>query len=156
MSINVDGFAVLAAIAANADMFEGIKADVTKQASALVLKQLKARSADLTKVREVCRVLGANNFSLIADEMTGAQIKTLLNKLDRHRTEGDKETVLSRRQHFYALANGSQEATSKPAATKKLTKSRSTKKIHGSEDRGPSDEPLFKRKSAVATRPKQK
>jgi hypothetical protein len=119
MNIKVNGFAVLGAIAANARIFDELEADAIKAASNLALKSIKSKSTDLQRLREICGALGATSFGLIADQLNGGQIKTLLKSLDRHRVAIKTETSLQQRQHFYALAHGTQEPAPKPAAGKK-------------------------------------
>jgi hypothetical protein len=119
MSTNINGFQVLGAIAKNADVFEGISADATKAAKTLILKLMKAKSTNLARLREICSALGFASFGLIADELTGTHITTLLTRLDRYRASNDTETVLQRRQHFYALANSTVEPAPKPASANK-------------------------------------
>jgi hypothetical protein len=124
MSLNIDGFAVLGAISANANVFDGIKAsDVIKAASGLALKALKARSTNLEKVREIHRALGADSFRLIAQEMTDAQRKTLLGKIDKHQPKAKDQDSLWRLRHLYALANGSEEPAPRPAPVSRAARS---------------------------------
>jgi hypothetical protein len=122
MSLNVNGFSVLAAIAANSDVFEGLKDDATEAAIGLVQRLLKAKSTDLAKVRDLHRVLGAHDFRLIVEDFKDAPLNALLKKLDQHRAKVEGDNVLRRRQHLCALAHGLQEPAPKPTKPGKPAK----------------------------------
>ncbi len=66
MALAVDGFLVLQQIGGHAELFEDIRADVNKQAIALLLKQIA--KADLAKLRKITapsvRTISARRLTL--------------------------------------------------------------------------------------------
>ena len=80
MALNVDGMAVLATIGANRRLFADVELEAAKAARTLVIKQLKARTSDLKVMREIRGALGRDNFLLIVETMTPAEVKSLANK----------------------------------------------------------------------------
>jgi len=132
MALDIDGFAVLKVIAAHPSAFPDIAAEVGKTARALVIKQVKSKTSDLKKIRDVLGAIGASNFKLIIDGLPDAQIKTLVAKLDKNHPEIRTETALWRRQHLIALVDGSKEPApkakvEKPAARRSAPKKPSAK-----------------------------
>ena len=114
MPLNLDGMAVLGAIVANRRLFTGVEPDAEKYARTLVIKQLKAKNADLTALREISRALGRGLFPLLIDAMTDAEVKAVLGKVDKYHPDLKTETPAWRRSHLRALADGRIEATEKP------------------------------------------
>ena len=88
MALEIDGLAVLCAIAEAPEAFPAIRSDVTKAAHALVTKQLKAKTLDLAGLRAVREALGPQPLALIVDGLKDAEVKALVTRLGR------KETVL--------------------------------------------------------------
>ena len=64
MSIALDGFEVFRQLGKHADAFAARRADVDKQARALVVKCLKAKSVGLGELRDIRKALGQNNLDL--------------------------------------------------------------------------------------------
>jgi hypothetical protein len=148
MSLSINGFAVFGAIAANASVFQAIRADVTKQAGALVTKLLTAKSVDLANLRDAYHALGAESFGLISDGLTDLQIKALLTRIDPHKADIKTEDDAWRRRHLYELVKGHQEAA-KESSSKKPTKSAGVKKSSKTKPPSAADEPdLLDYKSA--------
>src|SRR5262245_31147760 len=114
MPLNLDGMAVLGAIAAHPRLFASVQQDAAKYAKTLVIKQLKAKNADLATLREVARALGRSLFPLIIDAMTDPEVKSVLGKVDKYHPELKTETPAWRRNHLRALADSKLEQTEKP------------------------------------------
>ena len=110
MPLNLDGMAVLGAIVANRRLFTGVEPDAEKYARTLVIKQLKAKNADLTALREISRALGRGLFPLLIDAMTDAEVKAVLGKVDKYHPDLKTETPAWRRSHLRALADYHQAA----------------------------------------------
>ena len=113
MAIDVDGFAVLGAIAAHPALFASLKPEVAKTARALVGKQLKDKGLTHDALRRLAEAIGPEAFDLVADAMSDQEVKAVLAKVDRH---GVLE-VAAQRAHLMALAHG-RAAPASPAATK--------------------------------------
>jgi hypothetical protein len=121
MALDIDGFAVLGLIGRHPSVFSEVQMDVDKQARALVGKQIK-QTGDLSKLREVRRLLGLKNFNLIVD---GLEVAALLKRLDKANPVINTGDARWQRQHLIALADGSQQPT--PPALKQSTATRSRK-----------------------------
>ena len=119
MSISLDGFEVLRQIGKHADVFAPVRADINKQASALVVKCLKAKSTDLKVIREVRKALGESQFGLVLEGLKDTEAKSILTRVDKHHPEIKKGTTTWRRQHLAALADSSATPQQPPAKAKK-------------------------------------
>src|SRR3546814_19459450 len=86
-SLDREGMAGRSAIAANPRVFASVQQDAAKYARTLVIKQLKAKNADLAMLREVTRALGRGLFPLILDAMTDPEVKAVLGRSEEHTSE---------------------------------------------------------------------
>lgn len=119
MSIAVDGFELFRKIGKNPEVFALIRADVDKQARALVVKCLKARSVGLDGLREIRKSLGEEQFGLVLEGLKDAEVKSMLTRLDKHHPDIKQGTNGWRKQHLDALADGSSTPHAAPAKAKK-------------------------------------
>jgi hypothetical protein len=125
MALDVDGFAVFRSIASQPDTFAAIAPELAKVARTLVVKQIRHKGTGLKAVRDIRAAVGPEAFSLIADGMADAQIKSLAAKLDKHNSELKGSNSATQRLHVLALAEGSAEplekskSASRPARPKK-------------------------------------
>src|SRR5262249_38751921 len=119
MPLDIDGFAVLARIAAHSETFQDIAKDVTAAARTLVVKQIKSKTTSLQRLRDIRAALQPEAFGLVMDGLPDAQIKSLLGKLDKHNPELGASTAEWRRQQVLALASGSAEPAAKVKAPPK-------------------------------------
>jgi hypothetical protein len=119
MTIALDGFEVLRRLGKHADVFAVVRADVDKQARALVVKCLKAQSIGFDAVREVYKVLGQEQFGLVLDGLKDAEVKTILTRLDKHHPELKGGTTAWRRKHLLELAKGSSDPSPSPTKPEK-------------------------------------
>ena len=106
MALDVDGFAVLRAIAQTPDAFPDIAGDVPKAARALVAKQLKARGLTLPGLHRLHASLGAENLALILDGLSDAEVKSLVTRLDRNNPDLKTAGPDWHRHQLAALAQG--------------------------------------------------
>lgn len=104
MALEIDGLAVLCAIAEAPEAFPAIRSDVTKAAHALVTKQLKAKTLDLAGLRAVRNALGPQPLALIVDGLKDAEIKALVTRLDKHHPDLRDGPSVAHRRHLMALA----------------------------------------------------
>jgi hypothetical protein len=119
MSIALDGFEVLRQVGKHPNIFAPIRADVDKQARALVVKFLKAKSAGLDVVRDIYKALGEEQFRLLVEGLKDAEAKSVVTRLDKHHPDVKGGSAGWRRQHLNALADGSSEPLAPPAKVKK-------------------------------------
>jgi len=119
MSIALDGFEVLRQLGKHRDLFAPIRVDVDKQARALVVKYLKAKSASLDAVRDIYKALGEEQFGLLVEGLKDAEAKSVVTRLDKHHPNLKGGTAMWRRQHLNALAVGSSEPHAPPTKVKK-------------------------------------
>jgi hypothetical protein len=121
VSLDIDGFAVFAAIGANRDLFRDLASEIDKAARALVVKQLKRKQLDLPGLRALRKALGAETLALILDALGESDISAVLAKCDKHNAETKTANDGWRRSHLNALAAGETEPThaAKPKGGKK-------------------------------------
>lgn len=115
MAIDVDGFAVLRSIVDNPAIFSDITAEINKIARAFVATQLKARTANLARVRAVHGAIGGEAFALVLDGFTDPAAVTLIKKLDKYHPELATASPAWRRQRIGELARGAAEPAPTPA-----------------------------------------
>jgi len=113
MTLDVDGFAVFRDIGSHPDIFAAIAVDVAKTARTLVVKQIRDKKTGIKAVRDICAAVGSEAFSLIADGMADAQIKSLAAKLDKHNPDLKASNSAAQRRHLLALADGSKQPLEK-------------------------------------------
>ncbi|CCD88416.1 conserved protein of unknown function [Bradyrhizobium sp. ORS 285] len=116
MPIALNGFEVFEQVGKHANLFAPIRADVDKQARALLVKCLKHKSIGLDVLRDVREALGTSQFGLILEGLKDAEVKSVVTRLDKHHPELKKSSAGWRRDHLNALADGS--ALPSPAPTK--------------------------------------
>lgn len=122
MPITLDGFDVFKQIGKHADLFAPIRADVDKQARALLVKCLKAKSVGLEALHDIQKALGEEQFGLVVEGLKDAELKSLLTRLDKNHPDAKSASAAWRRGHLRALANGSAAAHAPPARAKKAAK----------------------------------
>lgn len=106
MALDVDGYAVLQAMAAAPEAFPDIRAEVPKAARSLVMRQLKARTLQVPALRLIRDVIGTEAFALIADGLTDAEVKAVVTRLDPHHPTLKEATPGWHRRRLAALAAG--------------------------------------------------
>ncbi len=106
MALDVDGYAVLQAMASAPEAFPDIRTEIPRAARGLVVKQLKARNLRVASLRLIREVLGSETFALIADGMSEAEVKALVTRLDPHHPSLKTATPGWHRHRLAALAAG--------------------------------------------------
>ncbi len=106
MALDVDGYAVLQAMASAPEAFPDIRAEVPKAARSLVMRQLKARTLKVPALRLIRDVIGTEAFALIADGLTDAEVKAVVTRLDPHHPTLKEATPGWHRRRLAALAAG--------------------------------------------------
>ncbi|CAO4148954.1 DUF2336 domain-containing protein [Methylorubrum aminovorans] len=106
MALDVDGYAVLQAMASAPEAFPDIRTEIPKVARTLVVKQLKARSLRVASLRMIREILGSESFALIADGMSEPEVKGLVTRLDPHHPSLKTATPGWHRHRLAALAAG--------------------------------------------------
>jgi hypothetical protein len=109
MSIAIDGFEILRQLGKHPNLFAPIRVDVDKQARALVVKCLKAKSANLDAIRDIYKALGEEQFGLLVEGLKDSEAKSVVTRLDKHHPDAKGGTAMWRRRHLNALAVGSSD-----------------------------------------------
>ncbi|MGH6838307.1 MAG: hypothetical protein ACREDT_05835 [Methylocella sp.] len=117
MAIDVDGFGIFRSIGDNPQLFSDITDEINKTAQTLIVKQLKANTINLAKVRAVYEAIGADSFTLILDGFADPATLTFLKKLNKYHPDIASASVDRHRQRIGELARGTAEPA--PTATKK-------------------------------------
>ena len=114
MALDVDGYAVLGAIARAPDAFPDLRAELAKTARTLVVKQLKAKGLTFDGLRRVHGSLGAESFALVIDGLSEADARSLVTRIDKHLPDVKTVPLDALRRHLAALGGGA-EPTVKPS-----------------------------------------
>ncbi|UDL93252.1 hypothetical protein LGH83_11625 [Lichenihabitans sp. PAMC28606] len=104
MPVEIDGFAVLGAIARAPQAFGSVKGEVIKTAKALIGKQLKDKSVTCDSLVFIAQAVDHEAFDLIIDTMTDAELKSLLAKVDKNNIDVKAAAPADQRRHLIALA----------------------------------------------------
>lgn len=105
MALDVDGFALLRAIAQSPDVFPDLGAAVAKVGRALVVRQLKAKTLSLRGLREIHDSLGADTFGLVVDGLTDAEVRNLVLRFDRYHSADKATQPGGLRRHLAGIAS---------------------------------------------------
>lgn len=116
MALDVDGYAILKALAATPDAFPDIRAEVAKTGRALVVKQLKAKTLALPALRRIRDILGGETFALIVDGLTDAEAKGVVTRLDKHHPDLKTGSAEWHRRRLGGLASDDEPAEKAKAA----------------------------------------
>ncbi len=127
MAIDIDGYAVLGAIAKFPQAFPALRDEVSKIARLLVVKQLKEKTLAIDSFLSIAEVINHDEFDLILDLMTDAEIKALAGKVDKLNADAKIQTPQWQRKHLSELARSTIEPAAKKPATSKKTASSSAK-----------------------------
>jgi hypothetical protein len=127
MAIDIDGYAVLGAIARDRQAFPEIQSDVSKTARALVVKQLKAKTLTLAQLEAMAAAIGHETIDLILDMMADTEIKSLFGKIDKYSPDVKAGTAHAQRKSVSDLAKGLATPTTKAVVAKPAKAPRQTK-----------------------------
>ncbi|MGD9920398.1 MAG: hypothetical protein AB7V13_02980 [Pseudorhodoplanes sp.] len=122
MAVELDGFEAWRLMAESSETFASLRAEAAKSARAALTKFVKAKATGLAELRSARKALGKRTFSLLLDGMKDAEVKTLVNRLDRHHPEQKVADAAWRRQHLLQLVKGDVEPAAKPEKPAKKTK----------------------------------
>lgn len=133
MSIDIDAAAVLKAVIAAPEVFKDIDADLAKFAHGVVLKQLKAKGANASRLHDIYRVIGKDAFLLVIEAVPddGKALKSLLAKFDKHWPELDAAAAPALRKHVADLAAGAVDPAGKPGGAAKDKKPKAPSEAKG-------------------------
>lgn len=115
----LDGFATLREIGDHPDEFGGMDAVIVKAARELIVKRLKHKSLTVQDARAVRGAVGNEALGLIVDDLSAANLKSIVTKLDKHHPGMKASTPQWQRQHLRALLEGAVEPTEKSSRSKK-------------------------------------
>lgn len=135
MALEFDGFDAWHAIAESPDTFASLRADAAKSARAALVKYLKTKTLGIPELRAARKALGKDLFRLLVDGMKDAEVKSLVNRLDKHNPELKAADPSWRRQHFRALVKGDAEPAEKLVKPAKKTKAPRRPKPEKQEDK---------------------
>jgi hypothetical protein len=105
-------------MADHSSLFEDVRADVNKQATALFSKQVK--KASLENIRGIYSAVGRENFRKMVDLMTA--IGPLLKRLDKYNPELKTMAANQQREALNDLASSKAQPTSQPVKVTKAKK----------------------------------
>ncbi|MGQ0445512.1 MAG: hypothetical protein ACT4O2_10410 [Beijerinckiaceae bacterium] len=125
MAIDIDGIAVLHAIAGNPLVFPDVAPELSRVARTLVVKQLKAKATTLEGLRHIHGAIGGEAFVLILDDLGDSGSASLVKKLDKENLELKTALPAWNRKRLADLASGAAslaEKASKPAPARRAVK----------------------------------
>ena len=103
--MRLDGIDVLRRVLDHPEIFP-LSTEINEIAQKLVVKRIKATKISLDELRAICSALGEQNFKMIADDMTGAELKALIGKIDKANTEAKTGQEALQRVVLIELATG--------------------------------------------------
>lgn len=106
MQLDVDGLALLKAIAQTPGAFPDIREEAAKVARALVVRQLKVKTFPLSGVQQIYGILGHAAFTLVIDGLTESEARTLVSRFDPFHPDGKTAPSHWLRRQIVALAGG--------------------------------------------------
>lgn len=119
MPIEIDGFAVLGAIARHPQVFAALKPEAIKTAKGFVSKQLKDKALTCDALMAIATAIETEAFDLIVDTMSDAEVKALLVKVDKLNAAIKAAPVPDQRKLLADLARGEARPAAKIVAAGK-------------------------------------
>lgn len=117
MTLEIDGAAVLTAIARSPDAFGMTPFNVNALATSVLLANMKGTKVSLPGVRSTFKAIGFQNFAVVIDQMPPKDLASALKKIDPRNTSLKDSDESSKRAHFVKLAEGAVDpATAAPRA----------------------------------------
>lgn len=116
MPIEIDGYAVLGAIARHPKVFAALRPEVIKTARSFVSKQLKDKALTHDVLVAIATALGAEALDLILDTLSDAEIKALLGKVDKLNAAIKTSPAPEQRKLLADLAHGDTRPAAKSTA----------------------------------------
>ena len=128
MALTLDGYDVVSKIGASPTIFPALKAELAKNAEALIKKQLKDKNLDLVGLRAVGNTLGEETIALVLELSKPAEVKSIAKKIDKHWVASVGNESLSTRRRLLDLAFGRTELADRPIrSTSRPTRAASAK-----------------------------
>ena len=106
MPIDVDGASILATIAREPQLFAVVRDQASVIARNLVSKQLKDKSTHYDVLRMIAQSIGHRDFAVILDNMSDAEIKSVLKRVDGSNVSPMTDAAQWRRARLLALGTG--------------------------------------------------
>ncbi len=106
MPLELDGKEVLRILIDAPEVFPASHSELSRTAQSLVVKQLRQRSLGIEGLRSVAAVLGHNNFLLVADGMSDAEVRSLALRIDPYHLSLRMADPSWVRGHLLQLAGG--------------------------------------------------
>ena len=122
MKVVLDSYELLRAIGAHPKVFACIGEAVRKQASALLVAQLKQKTLSLPRLREIRDAIDAEAFELFMDTADDKLLKGIAKKIDPHCSQLKSDHVDDLRRHLIGLAEGKCEPSPKPTKSVRAAK----------------------------------
>jgi hypothetical protein len=121
-----DGFAVFKAIADNRDVFSTVESAINQAAQKIMVAAVKNSALDLNRLSGLRRAVGPDEFGLLLDYLSAADLKRILKKTDRHLPGVADKTEDEQRTHIERLAAGSVKVSAKPERPPSRPRGRTT------------------------------
>ena len=115
MAIDIDGLAVIQAIAATPLLFQDASSEINSFARKFVCGQLKPATINLQRLRDINRAIGSDAFVLILDGQTDSASAALVKKLDKDNPDIKTAPPEWLRRRIAELASGAAEPARKPS-----------------------------------------
>jgi hypothetical protein len=109
MAMEVNGAAILAALARTPGAFAIGESQVNALAVAMLLGRLKDKTVGLEQVRSIARTIGAHDFRLALDHLPPKEAAALSKRLDAKNPELKLAPESWHREHIWTLADGAIE-----------------------------------------------
>lgn len=119
MKVVLDSYDLLHAIGSHREAFDAVDDLVRKHAATLLVAQLKHKSTDINRYREIRSAIGAESFELFLDALDDRLLKAIAKRIDPHCPLAKDGEGIELRPHLLQLARGKIEPMAK---AKKVTK----------------------------------
>ncbi len=117
MAIDIDGLAVLHAIAATPQIFPDAATEINTFARNCVSGQLKSKTTTFERLQNIYRAIGGEAFALILDGQTDSASAALVKKFDRDNPDIKTAPPDWLRRRIAELASGAAAPATKPPKT---------------------------------------
>jgi hypothetical protein len=122
MAMEVDGAAILSAIAHQPAAFAMSTTQVNTLAMQTLLSRLKDKAADLSTMRQIAKTIGTHDFAIALDTLPQKDIASIFKRLDPKHPDLKTADETALRAHVAKLAAGALEPTAAIPAQPKTPK----------------------------------
>ena len=105
MAMRLDGAEVIRRVINHPEIFP-IASEINEIAQKLVVESLKATKISLGDVKAICSTLGEQHFKMVADDMSAADLKSVIGKIDKSNEEAKRAGEALQRAMLIELATG--------------------------------------------------